>query len=471
MRWKLRGAKGGRKKDATSKQMMEEQPDQVLAPDRGLKQAGDKRVLRTWAEPSVWTRRMLAAVENETVKGGKWFSLIDKIHKPANLAAAFKRVAANKGSAGIDHVSIRHFGQHAEEELDKLRHALRTRSYRPQAIRRVHIPKPGKREKRPLGVPTVRDRVVQTAVRQAIEPIFDHSFADCSYGFRPGLGCKDALREVDRLLHDGNLHVVEVDFRKFFDTLDHGILMDRVMEKIADGEVLSLIGDMLSQGVMEQGKQWTPEKGTPQGGPISPLLANIYLNPLDHLLTEAGFQMVRYADDMVILCRSEEEAASALSMLSEWSLANGLSLHPDKTRVTDLHQIDAHVDFLGYQFKRTKRGALKRYPSKSNIVRLHRNLSPILRRSNGKSLEELIYIINRKLRGWFEYFKSCSWGGLDGVDKWVRMRLRSILRKRLKMKGRGRGSDHQRWPNKFFADHGLFSLTAAHEELRQSARR
>lgn len=420
----------------------------------------------------MWTTRMLAALERG-VKGGKWFSLLDKVHKPANLDAAFDRVASNKGSAGIDRVTVTAFGKRREAELEKLEHALCTRRYTPSAIRRVHVPKPGrKREKRPLGVPTVRDRTVQTAMRQVLDPIFEQTFSERSFGFRPARGCKDALREVDRLLKVGYLHVVEVDICKFFDTLDHQILMGRFMEQIADGGVISLIKAMLRQGVMEQGREWTPEEGTPQGGPISPLLANIYLNPLDHLLEEAGLQLVRYADDMVILCRSQEEAETALTKLKEWVEANGLKLHADKTRLVDLRQRGVYVDFLGYRFQRTKgKGELRKYPSDRNVVRLHQKLKPYLRRSNGKSLEEIIRLINPKLKGWFEYFKHCSNYAFNGVDSWLRMRLRSILRGRHKGKGRGGGLDHFKWPNAYFTELGLFSLTAAHAEVRQSAMR
>jgi RNA-directed DNA polymerase len=464
------GAKDGRKKDAERKQMREDSPGEVTG-KAGLKQAGEIRARWAWVEPSVWTNRMLAALENG-VKGGKWFSLIDKVHRPSNLKAAYRKVAKNKGSGGVDHVSVEAFGQRLDTEIERLHEALRKGTYEPSAVRRVYIHKPGKREKRPLGIPTVRDRVVHTAVRQVIEPIFERTFAACSHGFRPGRGCKDALREMDRYLQEGCLQVVEVDIRKFFDRLDRGLLMERVMEQVADGNVLRLLRAMLEQGVMEQAKQWTPEEGTPQGGPLSPLLANIYLNPLDHLLSQAGHRLIRYADDMVIPCRTKEEAEAVLSALREWMEANHLELHPEKTRVVDLNERGAYVDFLGYRFKRTKgTGRLGRWPSPCNVQRLRANLMPHLRRCNGKSMEEITRLLNPKLRGWFEYFKHSDRYGFDGVDGWIRMRLRSILRKRHKRKGRGRGSDHQCWPNAYFAELGLFSLTAAHVEVRQSARR
>lgn len=448
---------------------MEDEPAEVTG-STGLKQAGEIRSW-DWVEPSVWTDRMLAALENG-VKGGKWFSLIDKVHRPSNLRAAYQKVARNQGSAGVDHVSVQAYGERLDREIDQLHEELRKRTYHPRAIRRAYIEKPGKREKRPLGIPTVRDRVVQTAVRHVIEPIFEKTFAACSYGFRPGRGCKDALRELDRLLHEGYLQVVEVDIRKFFDTLDHGRLMERICEQVADGNVLSLIGEMLTQGVMEQGREWTPEQGAPQGGPISPLLANVYLNPLDHLLTEAGHQLIRYADDMVIPCRSEKEAEVVVATLRGWMEANSLQLHPEKTRVVDLNERGAYVDFLGYRFKRTiGKGKLGRWPSPRNVKRLRANLKPHLRRCNGKSMEEITDLLNPKLKGWFEYFKHSNPFGFENVDGWIRMRLRSILRKRLQRKGRGKGDDHHRWPNTYFTELGLFSLTAAHAEVRQSARR
>ena len=291
--------------------MREEEPAQVAAP-RGLKQAGEFRARWAWVEPSVWTERMLGALENG-VKGGKWFSLIDKVHRLSNLEAAYRKVAANGGAGGVDHVSVEAFGGRLEEELERLQQALRKRSYQPSAIRRTYIEKPGKREKRALGIPTVRDRVVQNAVRQVIEPIFERTFAESSYGFRPGRGCKDALRETDRRLKEGYLQVVEVDIRKFFDTLEHQRLMERVEEQVADGWVLKLLRDMLSQGVMEQGREWTPQEGTPQGGPISPLLANIYLNPLDHQLQAEGLRPIRYADDSAPRRRERRNMQSSMN--------------------------------------------------------------------------------------------------------------------------------------------------------------
>jgi RNA-directed DNA polymerase len=248
---------------------------------------------------------------DEGVEGGKWYSLIDKVYRETTLHAAFEAVSSNDGAAGVDHVSTEQYGANLDVNLARLGEALRADSYRPQAIRRHYIPKPGSQEKRPLGIPTVQDRVVQTALRMVIEPIFERDFAAQSYGFRPGRGCKDALRRVDELLKSGHIHVVDADLRSYFDTIPKDRLLALVAGKIADRRILSLVQAFLEQGVLDGAEEVVPEQGTPQGAVISPLLSNIYLDPLDHLMAELGFEMVRYADDFVVLCRSPEDAAAA----------------------------------------------------------------------------------------------------------------------------------------------------------------
>ena len=218
------------------------------------------------------------------VKGGKWHSLIDKLFSPATLEAAFAQVEANAGAAGVDHVTVEQFAKREDANLKRLSEELRSGRYRPQRIRRHYIPKLGSREKRPLGIPTVRDRVVQTALRLVLEPIFEKDFAAHSYGFRPGRGCKDALRRVDELLKAGYGHVVDADLKSYFDTIPHDRLMTLVGQKVSDGRMLTLIEMFLKQGVLDGMQEWTPEMGSPQGAVISPLLSNIYLNPLDHAL-------------------------------------------------------------------------------------------------------------------------------------------------------------------------------------------
>lgn len=299
-----------------------------------------------------------------------------------------------------------------------------------------------------------------------IEPIFERDFAEHSYGFRPGRGCKDALRRVDQLLKSGYGYIVDVDLKSYFDTIPHDRLMARVAEKISDGRVLGLIEMFLKQGVLEGLSEWTPEEGTPQGAIISPLLSNIYLNPLDHLMAERGFQMVRYADDFVILCRTREEAEAALALVREWTEAAGLTLHPTKTRITTHAE---GFDFLGYHFRRGRK--YYRFPRKKSLKKLKDTIRAKTRRTDGRSLAEIIADVNRTLRGWFEYYKHCYKTTFPAIDSWVRMRLRSILRKRTKRKGRGRGRDHQRWRNAFFAEYGLFDLTTAHRLASQSSLR
>lgn len=318
---------------------------------------------------------------------------------------------------------------------------------------------------RPLGIPTVRDRVVQGAIRHVIEPIFERDFAEESYGFRPGRGAKDALRRVWELLEREYIHVVDADLESYFDTIPHEALMERVKEKIADGKVLKLIETYLRQEVMETTKGWTPERGTPQGAVLSPLLSNIYLDPLDHRMAEMGYKMVRYADDFVILCRSEQEAQRALAEVKRWTATAGLRLHPDKTRIVDASQRGG-FDFLGYHFERGYR-----WPRKKTLRKLKDSLRAKTKRANGNSLETIILDVNRTLVGWFEYYKHSHWTTFEPLDGWIRMRLRSILRKRRGGRGRGRGRDHQRWTNTFFAEQRLFSLSAALADASQSSRR
>jgi RNA-directed DNA polymerase len=435
---------------------------------QGAMQAGEVRARWAWTEPCVWTERMLTALENG-VKGGQWYSLIDKVWDERNLRAAFARVKANKGAAGVDHISIEDFEKKLDEHVATVSRQLRDETYQPQPVARRYIPKPGSREKRPLGVPTVRDRMVEGAVRQVIEPIFEKDFLSCSYGFRPKRGCKDALREVVRLLRAGYLHVLEVDFRKYFDSIPWAPLMGRVGERISDGRILKLIEQFLQQGVMEEDRIEEPEEGTPQGAVISPLLANLYLHPLDKRLTAGGYQVIRFADDLVVLCRTRAEADGAQRELTDWATEAGLTLHPEKTRIVDLNDVGACVDFLGYRFKRTRKGKLNWWARPKSMQKLKDRLRAETRRANGRSLDEIIQRINPKLRGWYEYFQHAHHTTFVDVDRWVRMRLRSILRKRRGLRGRGRGADHHRWPNAYFAEHGLFSTVTTHVSARQPA--
>ena len=299
---------------------------------------------------------MLVALERG-VKGNVWFSLIDKVYAPRTLELAWEKVQSNAGACGVDCITVNHFAKDSADRLLTVNKHLREGTYQPKPVKRVMIPKLGSGELRPLGIPTVCDRIVQTAVRMVVEPIFEREFAEHSYGFRPGRGCKDALRRVDELLQSGLTHVVDVDIKGYFDSIPHDRLMALVGERIADGRVLALIESFLKQRIMDPLGWIDPEEhdeGTPQGGVISPLLANIYLNPLDHLMSKLGHEMVRYADDMVILCPSAEAADTVLQTLREWSTQAGLSLHPEKTKIVDMGQPGAHFDFLDTGFGTAK---------------------------------------------------------------------------------------------------------------------
>ena len=416
----------------------------------------------SWVEASVWNERMLAALGNG-VKGGKWFSLIDKVYRAETLKAAWKRVEANGGAAGVDRQSIGRFAARAELYLEELSTALKKGTYRPQPLRRVEIPKGGGRF-RPLGIPAVKDRIVQTALKSVLEPIFEREFLQMSYGFRPGLGCKDALREVERLLKDGYTFVVDADLKSYFDTIPHAQLLKCVEEKVSDGRVLELIEAFVSQDIVSEMERWTPTGGTPQGAVISPLLANIYLHPLDFYMQQKGYRMVRYADDFVVLCRSLEEAQAALEEVKAWVQSHGLSLSPDKTHVGDCRQAGQGFDFLGYHFELGRRWARKKsYQALQDRIRTR------TKRTRGEDLAKIIADLNPTLRGWFNYFKhahpnTCRW-----MDSFVRRRLRAVLRKQEKRPGMGVcREDHQRWPNTFFAAQGLFTMTTAWQLASQS---
>jgi RNA-directed DNA polymerase len=316
----------------------------------------------------------------------------------------------------------------------------------------------------------VRDRIVQMSLRHVLEPIFEKSFAECSYGFRPGRNCKDALREVDRLLKEGYQCVVDADIRSYFEMINHDILMQEISEQVSDGRIHRLIKSFLKQEILGEMRSWQPDRGTPQGAVISPLLSNIYLNKLDHHMVSKGYNLVRYADDFVVLCKEEKEAKEALCEIVGWMRQRKLELHNEKTAIADLRVTDAGFEFLGYYFTRSRRKQkLAHWPSTRSLKRIRSKLKPLSRRCSGKSLAESIRLINPLLKGWYEYYKHSPDSFLKQMDGWVRMRLRSILRKRQGGRGIGRGHDHNRWPNAFFAENGLFSLVTARHEARQSS--
>jgi RNA-directed DNA polymerase len=398
---------------------------------------------------------MLATLERGII-GGKWHSLIDKVWQETTLTAATQAVIRNGGAAGVDHVTTKQLQVEEAKTVTTLQRRLREDRYEPQPVKRVWIPKLGSPEKRPLGIPTTRDRIVQTALVYVLEPIYERDFAEHSYGFRPGHNALQAIARVETLLRQGCTWVVDADLKGYFDTIPQDRLLAQVAEKVAEGRIQRLIESYLKQGVMETGKGWTPtEQGTPQGAVLSPLLANLYLNPLDHLIARSGYQMTRYADDFIIQCRTPEEAQAALAAVRQWVTEAGLTLHPVKTRIVDASQ-PGGFEFLGWHLERGYK-----WPRDKSVKRFKEVLREETGRSNGNSLEMIIHRLNRRLKGWARYFHGGQ-GTLYGhLDSWIRMRLRSILRRRSKRRGRGHTlNDHLNYPNAYFAELGLISLKA-----------
>lgn len=266
-------------------------------------------------------------------------------------------------------------------------------------------------------------------------------------------------------MKDGYHYVVDADLKSYFDTIPHDRLVELIAEKISDSRVLALIESFLKQGVMEGLESWTPEEGSPQGAVISPLLSNIYLDPLDHMMADAGFEMIRYADDFVILCRSREEAERALALVQAWTAEAGLTLHPEKTHVA--HAETDGFQFLGYHFTRGER-----FPRAKSLEKLKATIRAKTRRKQRFGIDCTIQTVNQTLRGWFEYFKHVTKRYVfDALDRFVRQRLRAILKKQAKRPGIPKGQDFHRWPNAYFGKLELFSLRAAHDLACRSSSR
>lgn len=427
----------------------------------GLDHLGtEPKNIAQWAHRLVWTDRMLETLLNNQVKGGKWHALFDKVFSELNLFDSARKVLKKKGAAGVDRQTVSDFAEQERDEIRSLHEELREGRYSPNPVRRAWVPKPGSLEQRPLGIPTVRDRVVQTALVHVIEPILDHTFHERSFGFRRGRGCHDALRVVEEKLAAGYVYVVDADLKGYFDTIPKDRLLEMVKAQITDRRVVTLIKSYLDQSIMEELRTWTPESGVPQGAVLSPVLANLYLNPLDHKMSEAGFEMVRYADDFVILCRTLEEAEAALTMVRTWIEGAGLILHPEKTHIVDSRE--KSFSFLGYSFR--SKYIFPRKKSHEKFVARIRELTP---RKSGQSLAVTIQKINQVTRGWFGYFRHCHWQVYKNYDGMIRRRLRRQLLKRNR-RNPTRQTRNERWPNAFFTERDLWSLREAHFRFAQS---
>lgn len=356
----------------------------------------------------------------------KHHSLIDKVYALRNLASAWEKVRANKGCAGVDRQSVLHFQKFAGRYLRNIHEQLRTGTYTPKAILRVWIPKADGRQ-RPLGIPTVVDRVVQQAVLNVLGPVFERKFMDTSHGFRPGRSTHTALRKVWRLIGGGRRWVVDADIKGYFDTIPHDRLVAFVAEEVADGKVLALVRQFLTAKVMEDLELKDVELGTPQGGVISPLLANIYLHYFDEKMAGEGFEVIRYADDFVVLCRTERNAHEALARVKqilEGELA--LTVHPEKTRVIHVHQ---GFDFLGYTIRWQR--SLHAKPREKSLERFKEKVRWLTRRQQPIRLSDMIRKLNRTLRGWGNYYRKAHVKGIFWkLDLWVERRICAFISKK-----------------------------------------
>jgi RNA-directed DNA polymerase len=411
---------------------------------------------------------------SKTQRKGKWYSLYDKVFALSTLTAAWRRVKENAGAAGIDRTTVKRFDENAEMRLEHLAADLRGKTYRPQPVRRVFIPKSGG-GRRPLGIPTVRDRIVQQALLQVLEPVFESVFSNRSHGFRPQRGSATALNVVDRAVRNGYTWVVDADIRAFFDTVDQQKLLLAVNEKVSDGSVLALIGQILKAGVVHPsvGEVEPTDLGTPQGGPLSPLLANIYLHRLDERLVAAGLGLVRYADDFVIFARSETEARQALTLAREVLEGElGLAMHPEKTRVVS---VASGFEFLGFHYfcdpKTGQRVKEVRQKSARHFREQVRSRTPRLitqrpvkakrvtstRLRKNERIRQMLASVNRLLRGWHVYFRHV-WSRYPetpfrNFDGFVRQRVRTAITGRV-----GPGWWNVRLNNRCLSELGLLSL-------------
>jgi len=364
-------------------------------------------------------------MEGERMKNRKWYSLIDKVYSLPNLLESWCEVKANKGAGGVDKESIEEFEGNLNQNLKELHRLLKERRYIPSPVRQVLIPKSSSGDLRPLGIPTVRDRVVQQAIKRIIEPIFEQKFKDVSYGYRPKRGAREAIQKCKEYIASGYKWVVDADITSFFDTVDHKLLMKALNEEIADGTLLDLIEKFLKSGVMKDGRLEATHEGVPQGGVISPLLANIYLHCFDSVMAERGYRLVRYCDDFVIFTKLGRKAERALQVTREILEDKlKLKLHPQKTRIA--HAFFDGFEFLGCLFKS---GYIR--PKNKSIESFKDKVRHITRRQQPKKLKMIVEHLNPVVRGWGNYFRYGNVKALyQRLDEWMRMRLRSFLEKK-----------------------------------------
>ena len=415
-------------------------------------------VLNDRARYPRWTEEMVAALPRYRAEGRKWFQMYDKIADERTLRLAWERINARTAGearlrgAGVDGVNVEAFAVLAGSRLPVIAGELKAKTWKPTPVKRHWISKPGSNKKRPLGLPTIADKVVQEAVRGVIEPIWEEQFLDGSHGFRPGRSTDSACRMMEAHLEQGRVWVVDADISGCFDNISHKAIARLLERHLADGRVVWAIEAMLKAGVMQG---WTLNRtsaGTPQGGVISPLLCNIVLHELDTRLQAGGIAWVRYADDFVLLCQTREQAEHALAVASQALGPLGLTLSPEKTRIVHL---DEGFDFLGWRYK-----GRQRWPRGKSVKAFRQKAKLKTRRNRPGSVETVCAELEPLLCGFFNYFRNGNSGGIfSQCIGWLRRRLRGMLRKRQYGKsGISTRLEHFAWPNAYFAAKGLFDL-------------
>ncbi len=376
-----------------------------------------------------------------------YYTLKDKVTKIRNMKAAAKHVLDKGGSAGVDRIDTVEFKENYAVHMRELYREFLEDRYHPKPALRVFIPKSDGRQ-RPLGIPTVKDRIAQAAVRGILEPIYEKEFCDCSLGFRKGKSQIDAINKVEEYKEQGYKWVLDADIKGFFDNIDHELLIEFIRQKVTDGWIIEIIKSWLTMGVMKDGEYIPTEKGTPQGGVISPLLANIFLHEFDKVMVERGYKLVRFADDFVVMTKSKRKAKRAYEVVKEIITEKlKLELHPEKTVITNFGEgfVFLGFEFIAWRYKR---------PRKKSLEKFKDNVRKVTKRNQPWKVKSIIKRLNAKIYGWANYFGHGNVKKLfRRLDEWIRMRLRSYMEKKKAVM-----NQNKRIPNSFFRKKGLVSL-------------